>query len=319
MPRARGGAMERGSASSFVMGVALGGAMMFAGCQSKPPVQNDDEPIVTPSGPVPAIGEVVAKYNARVARLEAVESPVELVVTGQDENGKATKEQGEGNLKMVRPRKIALRIDKVGQTFFWLGSSETKYWWCDLRGEEKVALVGTHEKATPEVAARFGLPVHPVDLLDLAGVAPLEVGSDATIRWANDAKHVLIEMKGRWGSTRLRINPANGEATRVEMLDGAGNLVVRSRLEKYVMVPVRGDAASNSSMATRLYAEIPSAKATVELVIHTPVNNGAERIKAANFEYEDLKSRLGIGREIDLDTVGAGEAARPQPAKVDAR
>ena len=51
---------------------------------------------------------------------------------------------------------------------------------------------------------------------------------------------------------------------------------------------------------------VNASKATVELLIHTPVNNGAGRIKPANFDYDDLRQRMGIGREIDLDRVEEG-------------
>lgn len=258
-------------------------------------------PLPEPVAPMPTVSQVIEKYNARVDRLEAIESPVELVIRATDAEGKETKEQGEGNLKMVRPKKIALRIDKVAQTFFWLGSNDEKYWWFDLRGEEKIALVGTHAKATPEIAARFGLPVHPVDLLDLAGVAPLEASQNASIRRADDGRQVVVVLDGRWGAKRLTINPANGEASAVEILDRDGKVLVSSRLEKYEAVKVRGDAAAAPRMATRMYADIPSARATVELLIHTPANNGAARIKGANFEYDELKRIHGAQREVDLD------------------
>lgn len=285
------------------------GACVLVGCaQNKPIEPNGGSPVVH-TGPLPSVGDVIARYNARVARLEAVESPIELVVTGVDAQGKPTKNQGEGNLKMVRPRRVALRIDKVSQTIFWLGSNDEKYWWFDLGGDEKVALVGTHAKATPEVVSRFGLPVHPADLLDLAGVAPLEASGAATIRWAS-GPGVVLELPGRWGVKRLTIEPTSGEASKVEMLDSNGNVVASSTLEKYERVPVRGDAAAEARMATRLIADIPGARATVELLIHTPVNNGEARIKAANFDYDDLKSRMGIQREVDLDRVDAGRVER---------
>lgn len=285
--------------ASGVCACVLVGVPTMAGCAQTPPAPP------TPTGPLPTVQDVIATYNARVERLEAIESPVELVIRATDAEGKETKEQGEGNLKMVRPRKIALRIDKVAQTFFWLGSNDEKYWWFDLRGDEKVALVGTHAMAKPEVAARFGLPVHPVDLLDLAGVAPLESGEKASISWAKDGRHVVVEMPGRWGVKRLTIEPKSGEASAVEILDAALNVVVSSRLEKYEAVKVRGDAAATARMATKLVARVPSAKASVELLIHSPVNNGAARIKDANFVYDELKRVLGAEKEIDLDSVEA--------------
>lgn len=290
----------------------VAGVCMLAGCAQNRPIDPNGGSPVDHTGPLPGASDVIARYNARVARLGAVESPIDLVVTGEDENGKPTRNQGEGNLKMVRPMKVALRIDKVGQTVFWLGSNDERYWWFDLGGDQKVALVGTHAKATPEGVSRFGLPVHPADLLDLAGVAPLEMSGDVKIRWAS-GPGVVLEMPGRWGKKRLTIDPATGEATRVEILDSGGVVVASSRLEKYQRVPVRGDAASEARMATLLRADIPPARASVELVIHSPANNGESRIKPANFNYDDLRARMGIEREVDLDKAPSGSAERGGP------
>lgn len=291
------------SPARTILGIIIGAACALATLASCAQPKPDDGPV----GPLPTIAEVIARYNARVERLEAVESPIELVVNAVDDEGKVHKEQGEGNLKMVRPRKIALRVDKVSQTFFWLGSNDEKYWWFDLRGDEKVALVGTHALATPEVVARFGLPVHPVDLLDLAGVAPLEMPATdqavSPIARAPDGRNVVLTLPGRWGTKRLVVNPTNGEVSAVEMSDAQGKVVASSRLERYERVPVRGQATAEASMATRIHADVPAAHATIELIIHTPVNNGVSRIKPANFDYEDLKSRMGITKEIDLDNV----------------
>jgi hypothetical protein len=295
---------ESRRARGVVMTTWAVAAAMLCGCaQRQRP--GERQPRLDP-GPVPAVGGVIELYNKRVERLEAIESPIELLVDAVDEKGESRSEQGEGNLKLVRPRSVALRIDKANQTFFWLGSNDEKYWWFDLREDEKVALVGTHAAARPQIAKRFGLPVHPGDLLDLAGIAPIESGSDVSIRWADDGWSVILELKGRWGMKRVTVDPENGEARRVEMLDAEGNLVASSRLERYVLVPVRGQAGATARMATRIHADVPASGAKVKLLVHTPVNNGAGQIKTANFQYAELKRRMGIEREIDLDAVEEG-------------
>lgn len=263
-----------------------------------------------PDGPAPSYADVAAAYNARVARLEAIQGTLDLVVTGTDKDGRAQKDQGEGNLTFVRPGKVALRVDKVSQTYFWLGSDDEKFWWFDLRGEEKVAVVGAHASATPDQAAHLGLPVHPLDLLELAGVVPLAEEARGTPHWAPGGS-VVVDLPGRWGVRRLTIEPKSGEARAVELLDSAGGVVVRSELSRYETVPVRGDAAATPRVATRLVARLPSNGASVELVLHGLKNPGADRIKPGNFDYADLKGHFAITREVDAAELGHAREGSP--------
>ncbi len=278
---------------------------LLAGCRGQERGKDD-----IPLGPAPSYAELARAYNARVARLEAIQGTLDLVVTGPDKDGKDQTDQGEGNLTFVRPGKVALRVDKVSQTYFWLGSDEVKFWWFDLHADEKVAVVGTHAAATPEQAAHLGLPVHPLDLLELAGVVPLPEESSGVPRWGSGGVAV-VELPGRWGVRRLGIEPTSGEARSVELDDASGRVVVRSDLSRYENVPVRGDAAATPRIATRIVARVPASSTSIEIVLHNPKNPGVERVKPGNFDLADLKGRYGITREVDAADLGRAGQGGP--------
>lgn len=297
-----GGRMDAGKGGAAVLLACLG---LLAGCRGQERGKDD-----IPSGPAPSYTELARAYNARVARLEAIQGTLDLVVTGTDKDGNEQKDQGEGNLTFVRPSKVALRVDKVSQTYFWLGSDDARFWWFDLHAQEKVAVVGTHAAATPEQAAHLGLPVHPLDLLELAGVVPLPETSSDEPRWARGGGAV-VALPGRWGVRRLTIEPTSGEARSVELEDASGRVVVRSDLSRYENVPVRGDAAANPRIATRIVARVPSSATSIEIVLHNPKNPGVDRIKPGNFDLADLKERFAITREVEAADLGRAGQGGP--------
>ncbi len=268
----------------------------------------DGEPQISPGSarpllkPLPKFDVLAARYNERVRGLESLRTPVGLIIDAEDQDGKSQREQVEGNLSLVQPRHVVMRLDKIGQTLFQLGSNPEQYWWIDLSGDEKVALVGTHLRARPDTAARFGVPVHPLDLLELLAITPLETeGARPGMRWSVDGKQVILTMPGRWAGRRLWITPETGQATRVELLNTRGDVEVRARLEKYQIAAIRGDTITQPRIATKLYIEVPRSRVNVEMNIVEPENPG-DRVRMTAFDLERQKDNLGVERVIDLDT-----------------
>ena len=254
------------------------------------------------SKPLPKFEVLAARYNERVRGLESLRTPVGLIIDAEDQDGKSQREQVEGNLSLVQPRYVVMRLDKIGQTLFQLGSNPEHYWWIDLSGEEKVALVGTHAKARSDTAARFGVPVHPLDLIELLAITPLETeGARPGMRWSPDGKQIILTVPGRWAGRRLWITPENGQATRVELLNMRGDVEVRARLEKYQIAAIRGDTITQPRIATKLFIEVPRNRVNVELNIVEPENPG-DRVRMTAFDLERQKDNLGVERVVDLDT-----------------
>src|SRR4051812_43924162 len=186
-------------------------------------------------GPVPPYATVATAYNARVTRLERIAAAGDVRVHYKNDSGNPLSEQCESNVQLALPANVAIRLDKVGQAIFYLGSNETRYWWFDLTNE-KSALVGSHDKPTPESVAAFGLPVHPLDLLEVFAIKPVpapdsEQATHASLAWSRDARSLGITLPGRWqGQRRFWLDPNTYDPIRVELLDRSGHIAASAVL-----------------------------------------------------------------------------------------
>jgi hypothetical protein len=261
------------------------------------------EPIVA----LPSYATIASKYNERCKDLNKLRCPANLVIESPGENaGDRRTDQVEANLQFIAPQRIALRVDKVANTLAYLGCNETKYWWLDL-GNPKRALVGEHAGATPRSAARFGIPVHPLDLIDLLGVLPLPVEKQP-VEWSEDKTLWVVTLPPRgkgWGERTIAIDPATGEPRRIEVYDARGDLAASAELSKFVGVAVRGDTFSKAAMASRYEVEIPATDSTIVVSIAQP-ENPAERMRTAPFDLPRLLESYGISTVQDVDAASGG-------------
>lgn len=261
--------------------------------------------------PLPALDDVRDRYNARVAPLDCVRGNADIAIFSRDEDGKETKEeQAEGFLTYVAPRGVALRINRLSQTYFWLGSNNTQYWWFDLAHDERFALLGTHEKASPAVASRFNLPVHPLDLLDLMALSPLP--DQGQLAWSQDPPALRLTLPPRaqgWGARVLYLNPDSLEPFRVELLDAADHPAVVGELSRFTPVEVDGQPFSPARLPARLRLVMPQLGATASLQLNSLANPGAQTIRPAVFDFASLARAHRIDKTFDLDAP-AEEPAR---------
>ncbi len=292
--------MTRRALSTVLMALALGFGLTPCGCCT--PKDPASAPTTDRPNPPPDARTVLSVYNARVRRLEALKAGALVIVRGQDTRGNAFDEQVEGFLQIVRPSKVALRIDKLSQTYFWLGCSDDRYWWLDLSADEKTAMVGRHDLATPESTARFGVPVHPLDLLDLLAITTIE--STPTTAWTRDGRFIALELPPRapgFGPRRVCVEEHSFEPRRVELLDPRGEIVASSDLRELKSVDVAGEAFAGASVPTRATIALPGLAVTVELQLHTLENPGVAKIKPGNFDLARLLQQHRVTREINLD------------------
>lgn len=284
---------------------------LLAGCQSAPRGYQPPKTVryERASAAVPPYAELAVKYNSRVLPLDHLRAAVTLTIDSPDEGGGRRNDQVEGNLQFSRDRRVALRLDKVGETLAYLGSNDEKYWWLELRGE-KQGLVGSHAKATPRSAARFGIPVHPLDLIDLLAVLPLPASGE--VRASEDGR-LIVRLPSRgpgWGERRLILDAEMLWPVRVEVRDPRGALVAAADLTRYVQVQVRGDPNSPAMLASRYDVAIPGEDTTVTVSVHDP-ENPRERMRTAPFDLPLLLSSYGVERVLDVD---AGDVKR-EPAR----
>jgi len=270
----------------------FGVALVLAGCSStpKPAPVNPAE-----LGPPPSYSELAERYNASIAHLDRLWARATVVVRSTDDDGKRHEDQGEGYLQVVRPDRLALSVGKIGETLFYLGSNDTEYWWFDLSGDEDVELFGRHDKATPEKSADLGVPVHPLDLIEVLGLVPLpesgEVGWDGSGR-------LEVRAEGRFGERILTLDPETLHASRVVLLDPEGKVAVDAQLERYQQVEVVGAPSIGKMVATRFHIDLPAIDARVMLSLYEPTNKA---IKEVAFDRERLERMKRIDKSYDLD------------------
>lgn len=319
------------------LGLAGLSALVLAGCTT--PEAEPDVPAIVEPEPreLPTYAQVADAQNRRVAMLERVWAATTAVVTYEDQDGQVRTEQAEGYLQVIQPRNVALSLGKqiTTEVYFYLGSNDEQYWWMDrLDPERRVAYVGTHEAATPERAARFGAPVHPLDLLDLLGITALpaaiaarpepavagrpgsagaaapvpggRLAGDPTLpegsrlAWSPDGSAVVVDVPGRFGTRRTWFDSATLMPRRVEMLDDRGRIAVYSRLGRDVLVSVRGDSRLRPMMADSVEVFIPGTQTSVQLRLDR-IENRRERQSAAPFDRARVFQAYPVDRVEDLD------------------
>ncbi|MBI1190869.1 MAG: hypothetical protein GC200_09350 [Tepidisphaera sp.] len=298
---------RRGHVAAGLVGLLA--CALLAGCESGQAGYTPKWYVSRADAALPPYEAIREKYNERCQGLDKLRCPANLTIDSPGEKpGQRRTDHVEANLQFVAPSRIALRVDKVAQTLAYLGCDETRYWWLDL-GNPARALVGEHARATPSSAAKFGIPVHPLDLIDLLGVLPLpEKGAGAA--WNAEGTRWVVTLPARgagWGVRRIEIDPATAEPTRVEVFDAKGRLAARAELSEFVPVKVRGDVFSKAMMASRYKVEIPATDAKVSVSISQP-ENPAERMRTAPFDLAKLLDSFGITdvREIDGESGRAG-------------
>jgi len=292
--------------------------LALVGCSS--PETAADQPVVIGQPTrLPTYAQVAQAQSARVADLQRVWASTTAIVTYQDQDGQVRTEQAEGYLQIVQPSRVALSLGKqiTSEVYFYLGANQEQYWWLDrLDPNRSIGYVGTHAMATPARAAKFGAPVHPLDLLDLLGITALpeaaEVGrgtlvgggSDQTIPegarvgWSPDGGSVVVDVAGRFGTRRMWFDPASLKPRRVEMLDERGRVAVYSVLTRDVLVSVRGDSRRRPFMASEVEVMIPGTPTSVRLRLDRLENR---EIRNAPFDLDGLLRAYPVERIEDLD------------------
>jgi len=272
------------------------------------------------TGPVvralPPVASVVEAQNERVRGLDTLWARISLRVDGKLANAKLNKEEAEGYLQVVLPNKVAVSINKLGNTYFYLGSNDTLYWWFDLTGDQKV-FAGRHASATPETVDRFGVPVHPLDLIELLAITSIpatgQPGSPEQLHWSADGSLIWYDVAARGSTKRVLIDPKSYLPVMVELLDKTGKVVVRSELSKYVSFASRSIPGANPSVASRCIIKVPRQDLTITINVNDPGSGTPDGrpIKQIAFDFKYLTEAYRKAVVVDLDKK---EEADPSPA-----
>lgn len=235
--------------------------------------------------------QAIAAYNANTEQLDRLWARATVAVFQQDERGRTQRDQGEGFVQLVRPNEVSLSVGKyVDRMYFELGSNDGWYWWIDvLDRSESIALLGRHELATPELADRFGVPVHPLDLPILLGIEPAP--SDADVRRVSGPRLVL-SWASRWGGEARVALDELSQPVRVELWTAEGDLAASSVIEQHQGVTVRG-TGDRPSVGGRFEIDLPRIETQVVVHMTSPESN-ERRPGTAPFDLEGQLRRYRI-------------------------
>ncbi|MDX2130546.1 MAG: hypothetical protein SFY69_00665 [Planctomycetota bacterium] len=284
----------RGVLAGALLGAGLGGCSFGSLGPGKVP-----EPIIDRT-PAPTYAALAARYNERCEMLDRLRAPVTLVIESPDEKGGRRTDQVEAFLSFAAPRRLSLRIDKVGQTLALLGSDDARYWWIDV-SDTPVAMVGTHGAATPASGGAFGVPVHPLDLVDALGVLPLPEGGATpppVRRVGPGTLQVEIPPRARgWGVRRIYIDERTARPERIEIVDSGNRIVLTCVLSRYLPVDAE---RQGGAIASRYVVDVPSQRVRITVSASDPENPG-ERLREKAFDLRTLLEAYGVRDVVDLD------------------
>lgn len=287
--------------------VAAAAALLLAGCGSTPK-QSAPGPLVSRPGPAPSIDAVVKAQNQRVDGLSTLWARHTLRVSGKLANAKLDKEEAEGHFQLILPRKVAITVTKVGETYFYLGSNDELYWWLDLT-EAKRGYFGRHALATTTTVDRFGIPVHPLDLIELMAITPIDEnllkkpGAVSAPKWSSDGQLLWYDAPARDATKRVLVDPKSLIPAFVELLDNNGKVIVRAELSNYLDISSRSKPTARPRIPTRVTIDVPRSDLKILINLYDPETRTPKPV-AFDFAYL-AKTAYPINALEDLDKAAA--------------
>ncbi len=279
-------------------------ALILGGCCTCPKA---NDPI--PRGAPPPLATVTVAYNARVEHLDRLWSDATVRFQSVDSDGNEIDEQGDGYIQIIRPRKLYLTVGKVGEVGYQLGSSDTKYWWIDVR--KRSAIFGEHQKFTPEIGERAGLPVHPLDLMEVLAIVPLGTsGEDQALSWSADGRDLLLRTRRTSGERVIALDPDSYLPREVQLLDGDGEVIVQALLTDPIAVRMSDSKVAPSRSPSRFEVKVPSTQTTLTLWLKNLENRGAA-IKDQAFDFDVLCKVYRVEESHAIDGPPPGPKNEP--------
>lgn len=273
-------------------------AGMAVGCNPSP------VRVVTP--PAPSYAELAIVHNARVEHLQRTHSYGVLELRWEDEQGVHAEPQVDVELWLDLPDRTAVRVDKLGEDFFWIGSDERRMWAFNLINKDD-RVVTIRDRDDPETRGDFSIfGLEPASLLDLMALRSLPVELDPTpiVEYDEQRQAWRVERPEGDGHTALYFEPATMRVLRVELLDEERRLQVYSVLSHYESVSRAGVsvlAFSKSPMWIDVYDEIRKGFTKIHL------NEMTAEVEAREFESVfDLDRLL---QHLNPDRVDRGRRA----------
>jgi hypothetical protein len=249
-------------------------------------------------GPAPDFEQAVADHNKSIGSIDRLWARATVQIRYTDDQGKRRFEQGEGHLRMEPPGLVALSAGKVGETLFWLGGDDHRYWWFDLTGRERLAYVGRYG-GPGQGKGGLAASVQPRDLAHLMGLLPLYPPGEAD--WSNDQSLLgLVALLPDDRYERRWIDPDTHEVVQIELFDAQQKPLLTAELGEYRHMTITGQGAPGPRVPTQIFIGDVASGTEVRLYL-TDVGDGAGRWEPAAFDFERLIGALRAQKVFDLD------------------
>jgi hypothetical protein len=262
-----------------------------------------DTPI--PRGPVPTVSQIADPWNARVARLDRLWARTVVTMRYLDAEGDTKSAQGEGHLQRLDWYKVALSAGKVGETLFWFGADQDRYWFFDLSSADRRRVVfGRHDQLTRDKGQLLSIPVPPRQYMRFSGLSAFPTRIEGAVITRTNKTTLQARFSDRAGDWIYDIDERTLHPISITSLDEDGNPEVRSTLSDYrtVLLESPGDAIVQAP--GRIVIEHLPSETSITITIDGQMIDGrrAGRPKPAAFDLEGLIEALGpIDEPIDLD------------------
>lgn len=214
--------------------------VLAIGCESTSSATTSPDSLLE----IPTYTQIVEAHNNRVSKLRQTYSYGVLELKWEDERGSHSEPQVEIDLWLDLPDRTALRVTKLGDVYFWIGSDEHDYWVFNLlnRDDKRAVIRSRDDDSTAESMASFG--INPESLLDLMALRPI-----AEVDGQDSVAVEEAEAYGAWsvselgvdGTTRMFFEKGTLHPVRVELRSPEGELLVISTLSRYESVFVAGE------------------------------------------------------------------------------
>ena len=192
-----------------------------------------------PPAAMPAVApdEVRDMQAARLDGLRRLHRYGVMEITWVDETGRTHREpQVSLNFWYEVPRRTALRIDKIGEVFFWIGSDDEAYWIFDLSADPSILTHGLHASSAGTRMDGLG-QLSPLVLLDLLGLSEF---TDVAVGTQVDPDGGPVHLMTTAGRALVTWDPVLGVPTSIAVLDTDGKVRMESHLEMYQSINVDG-------------------------------------------------------------------------------
>ena len=283
--------------------------------------------------PLPDYLDIAAVYNRRVHRLATLNTRGIIVFQYADEEGDLTKDQGDLNLRIERPHRLALVIKKLGETYIWLGADRDRYWLFNLLADPSTLVLGRHERINERKARALTLPVPPRELLHLLALEPLPDpqtdAPDGTLptisrdqrtgetvirfRATKTEHHRRTHHREHLDTWRIALDPATNLPTRITLLDHQGNPTLDADLQNPKSVrttgPVNPDLGPDPITPADITITRPDSDEYIRIIMEGLTDRPSN---PTVFNLEERLETLRPERIIDIDQ---RSAPTPNPAQ----